>query len=162
PGAVVRAISEVIGAKVKELQSGSAFAEPQSLKLKPDADLAPKLRIPKAWSKGELTREKTHTVKVKPTLRPANAISFEVDKWFVPGQEKCVLSYRLEGSKDCDDKLQLDVYGSNYCEATAWSNGLGTYGDPKHADVVDMPVYSKALNDQTEPGEEYGHPGDGW
>jgi hypothetical protein len=89
------------------------------------------------------------------------AISVDkLDKWFIPKQEKCDIKYSLEGLKECADKVQLDVFGSNYCECTDWNKGLGTYGDP--AGLADEPIYTKELPDQAEERNDCELPGDGW
>src|SRR3954451_25113584 len=59
---VLRALSETVGVKVADLSTVGAVTNPEKLKLVPDADLNPTLRIPKLWKKENLDLEKTHTV----------------------------------------------------------------------------------------------------
>jgi flagellar hook assembly protein FlgD len=161
PREVRRALRETVGVKTSDLGKIGLAGSPENLELKPDADLAPKIRIPKAWKKDSLTLEKTTVVDVKRT-RPANAVAIiELDKWFIPEKEKCAFEYGLEGEGDRADKVQLDVFGSNYCECTDWKEGLGVYSDPTK--MVDEPVYTLDLATQNEERTDYELPGDdGW
>lgn len=160
PKEVQRALRETVGVKTSDLAKPELKDKPEKLALKPDTDLSPKLRIPKVWKKDSIALEKTHIVDVKRT-HPANAISIlELDKWFVPEQEKCAFKYELEGEGARADKVLLDVFGSHYCACTAWNDGLGTYGSP--ADLIDEPVYKLDLAAQSEERKEYTLPGDGW
>ena len=142
PKEMVRALSETIGVKVADLARPGLLAAPQKIELQPDKDLpAAALKIPKAWKQTGLITNKTHKVKVR-TLSAANAVSItELDKWFIPKHEKCIIEYDLEGDGKRAEKVQLDVFGSAYCDCTAWSKGLGTYGSP--ASLVDEALYTK-------------------
>jgi PKD repeat protein len=163
PREVVRALAETVGVKLandlKQADWDTAIGSPEKIKLAPDADLpAAKLKIPKPFKKEGLALEKTHTVKVKPAPKPANAVSIPaLDKWFIPKEEQCEVKYRLEGEAKYADKVQLDVYGSKYCECTDWNKGLGTYGKPD--DLIETPVFKLELNDQAAERQEYDLPG---
>jgi hypothetical protein len=160
PKELLRALAETVGVDLADATAIGMVATPQSVKLKPDAELKPKVKIPKQWKKGELVLEKTHTVKVSP-IKPANAVSIlELDKWFLPEEEKCAVEYDLHGDGERADKLQFEVFGSNYCECTAWSEGHGTYSDP--AAMIDEPLYSLDLAKQAAERQSYELPGDGW
>lgn len=152
PREVARALAETVGVRLADYVS--LAATPEKIKLAPDAELSPKLRLPKPWKKDSLPIEKTHTVKLKPAPKPATAVGITaLDKWFIPKEEECEVKYRLEGDGECADKVQLDVFGSNYCECTNWSKGLGTYGSP--ADLIETPVFRLALNDQAAERQGY-------
>ena len=133
PKEVERALCETVGVKLAGLAGGDA--KPEDLALAPDAELAPKLRIPKACTQDALAVEKTHTVKVKPLL-PANAVSItELDKWFIPDHEKCEVKYALQG--------------------------LGTYTAP--AAMIDIHLTRIDLAGQAAERTAYASlPGDGW
>jgi flagellar hook assembly protein FlgD len=158
---VLRAIRETVGVKLEDLANVDLKDTPEKMRLKPDADLSPKLKIPKAWKKDPADILKTYTVNVK-RKHPANAVSIlELDKWFLPKEEECKIKYRLEGEKNCADKVELAVFGSQYCECTDWNKGLGTWGDP--ADLVDEPVYKLDLATQADERTEYASlPGGNW
>jgi flagellar hook assembly protein FlgD len=155
---VLRALSETVGVKVADLSTVGAVTNPEKLKLVPDADLNPTLRIPKLWKKENLDLEKTHTVTVK-RHTPANAVSItELDKWFIPEEETCAIEYQLEGDEDFADSLEIDIYGSNYCDCTAWNKGFGTYG----AVLEDEPIYKLDLKDEATERNGDALPGEGW
>jgi hypothetical protein len=139
---IIRAMAETIGVKTAHYANQALWAKPEKIEFQPDKDLpAPVIRIPIAWKRDKLETDKEYKLKVR-RIRPVNAISItELDKWFIPNHEKCNIGYSLEGSGDRATKVQLDVFGSNYCECTDWNNGLGTYGNP--ADLVDEALYVK-------------------
>ncbi len=151
PTEVNRALVEIIGCS--EIDS----ADPSKSKL--DPAFGPeggekKIYIPELWKSEGLDVEKEHTIKVK-KLAPAPAISItKLDKWFIPEIEKCEIKYALEGLKARADKVELEVYGSNYCESSDWNKGLGKF-DKLHPDT---PVYKEKLHDQTDERKEYGLP----
>lgn len=161
PDEVQRALCETVGVKVADLPKAGEQPKPEDLALAPDADLAPKLRIPKAWTASAMAVEKTHTVKVKP-LQPASAILLTaLDKWFIPDHEQCELKYALQGLAECASKLSFDVYASQYCDASAWAKGLGTYTAP--AAMIDVRLNSIDLAAQASARTAYpALPGDGW
>ena len=160
PKEVQRALCETIGVKLSALPASGAAAVPQDLPLAPDADLKPKLKIPKAWVHQGLPVQQTHTVKVKP-IRPANAISLtQLDKWFIPDHEQCDLKYDLQGLGECADKVVLDVYASEYCDASAWNKGLGTY--TAASAMIDVFLHRIDLAAQSTQRTGYALPGDGW
>jgi flagellar hook assembly protein FlgD len=158
PREVVRALAETVGVKLvadmKLDDWDTKLGDPEKIKLAPDADLAPKLKLPKPFKKDALALNKTHTLKLKPASTPANAVSIPaLDKWFIPKEEACEIKYRLEGEQKYADKVQLDVYGSKYCECTDWNKGLGTYGSPD--DLIETPIFKLELNDQAAERQEY-------
>jgi hypothetical protein len=142
---VNRALSECIGcSQIKE--------DPGKTVLAPLKNETPEILIPKPWAsveldaKDELAQDRLHVLQLK-VLRPANAISItKLDKWFIPAAEDCNIQYRLEGLKLCADKVELAVYGSNYCECTDWNKGLGTYSP-----LPDTPIFEQA---EGNPAEE--------
>jgi len=152
PKEVLRALCETVGVAASELATKAA--NPETLALKPDPDLAPKLKIPKEWQAPGLAVEKTHVVNVSP-IKPANAVSITaLDKWFIPELEHCEIKYSLDGPAKTAHKLVLEVYGSNYCECTDWSQGRGTYGSP----LADTPVFEKDLASQAAERQSYDKP----
>jgi flagellar hook assembly protein FlgD len=160
PKEVRRAICELVGAKVADLAKAGLAGNPELIALAPDADLAPKLKIPKVWKSDRLPVEKTHTVTVTPT-RPANAVEImELDKWFIPEAEKCEVLYELHGDGDRADKLHFEVFGSNYCDATKWTDGLGTWSEP--ADLIDVPIFTKHLTSPVPERATESLPDEGW
>ncbi|GAP33843.1 hypothetical protein ABXN37_01505 [Piscinibacter sakaiensis] len=160
PAEVRRALCETVGVALATLADPALEGTPEQLKLQPDADLAPKLKIPKAWEKDGLSTQQTHTVNVNP-LKPANAVRIlELDKWFIPEQEQCAVRYELQGEGSRADKLSFEVYANQYCDATDWNRGFGSFGDP--AALVDVPVTITDLASQSAERSSHGLPGDGW
>jgi flagellar hook assembly protein FlgD len=156
PREVVRALAEAVGVKTADLAKPGLLANPGSIVLAPDPELKPKLKIPVPLKKDGLALDKTHTVKLK-RIRPATAVGIlELDRWFIPRHEACDVQYGLEGDGACADKVQLEVFGSNYCECTDWNRGNGTWGAA--ADFVDVPVFTKDLASQAEERHDYGLP----
>jgi hypothetical protein len=154
PKEVNRWLDETVGIKTINER------EPNKTVLKPAQGLPAEILIPKAWTQEGFEVFKTHEITLE-KVKPPVAISVDkLDKWFIPKQEKCDIKYSLEGLKECADKVQLDVFGSNYCECTDWNKGLGTYGDP--AGLADEPIYTKELPDQAEERNDCELPGDGW
>jgi flagellar hook assembly protein FlgD len=158
PREVIRALVETVGVTSSDLTKPDCKDKPEVLPLTPDADLPGKLKIPVPLVKKSLAVEKTHKLKLKP-IRPAAAVAvLELDRWFIPQHEACVVRYGLEGVVASADKVKLDVFGSNYCECTDWNKGSGTYGAP--ADFEDVPVYSRDLSKQAEERKDYALPDD--
>lgn len=140
PIEVVYAILETIGLELKDLLNKDLREKPQDMPFAPHKDVKAELRIPEVWKSEELDPEKTHTVKVK-TLKPAVAVGvISLDKWFIPEIEECEVRYELMGLKDNADKVRMDVFGSNYCDCTDWSDGHGVYDK---GELEKEPVYSK-------------------
>ena len=80
--------------------------------------------IPEPWKKTGFELEKTHVIKVKKRLPPPAVSITELTKWFIPGEtadggETCDIKYYLEGVKERADKVQFEVWGSNYSKPTA-------------------------------------------
>ena len=160
PEEVRRALAETVGVSVLQLNDNSLDATPEKLKLAPDADLKPKLKIPKAYEVDGLATQKTHTVNVNP-LKPANAVRIlELDKWFIPDKEQCAVRYELQGEGARADKLGFEVFANQYCEATDWNKGMGTFGDP--AAFIDKPVTLIDVSSQASERSSNALPGDGW
>jgi hypothetical protein len=131
---VNRALFEIVGCSKIE-------TDPSKTVLDPDRGTTKDITIPKLWS-GEAEFDKLTTIKVKKKT-PAPAVGIPaLDKWFIPKTEHCVIRYQLEGLEAYADKLALEVHGSNYCKATAWNDGLGTF-----AAVAGEPVYKRKPDD---------------
>lgn len=133
---VNRALQETIGCSRLDL------ADAGKSELKPDDALPGEILIPKLWTPpASWDFKKQHTIKVKSPPSGATAIGISaLDKWFIPGLEECEMGYRLEGSADAADKVDLEVYGSNYGKCTAWNHGYGTY------EAIDNePIYKRAI-----------------
>jgi hypothetical protein len=146
PREVNRWLDETVGIKkMDELK-------PNETVLKPAAGLTAEILIPKTWTQEGFEVFKTHEITLE-KVRPPVAISIDkLDKWFIPREEECDIKYSLEGLKECADKVQLDVFGSNYCECTDWNNGLGKF-DTKLPDEALYVV--KGLNaDERSAGNE--------
>ena len=160
PEEVRRALAETVGVSVLQLNDTSLDGSPEKLKLAPDADIKPKLKIPKAFEVDGLATQKTHTVNVNP-LKPANAVRIlELDKWFIPEKEQCAVRYELQGEGARADKLGFEVFANQYCEATDWNKGFGTFGDP--AAFIDKPVTLIDVSSQASERSSNGLPGEGW
>lgn len=160
PKEVRRALCECVGVKVSDLNAVGLVASPEKLVLKPDADLAPKLRIPKAWAKDTLSLEKTVVIDVK-RARPANAVDIvSLDKWFIPEAEQCEVEYELQGDAEHADNLHFEVFGNKYCDATAWKDGLGTWSDP--AALIDIPIFTKHFTAPVAERQLDALPDEGW
>src|SRR5437879_200134 len=110
PAEVNRALFETVGWEKAEADPGATVLVPH-----PDADR--ELLIPKPWAKQEAFEiDKVHTFRKKPQPDPPVAIRIDsMSKWFIPGQESCDASYSLEGEDKNAKKVQMEVYGSNYC-----------------------------------------------
>src|SRR6476659_2394175 len=117
PREVNRALIEILGCPL----DGVDATNPEKTKL--DPAFAPgsgekQLLIPKLWTKDGLTFEKTHTLKLK-QRKPMPAVSItKLSKWFLPEDEKCDISYTLEGVAERADKLAWEVWASKYQTAT--------------------------------------------
>lgn len=160
PREVLRALAETVGVATADMSKPESAANPEKVKLVPDATLNPKLLIPEAFAKDNIELDKKHKLTVN-ALRAPSAVAFSVlDKWFVPNLEKCELKYVLEGDGDTADKVQLDVFGSNYCECSDWNKGLGTYGDP--VAMIDKPIFAKDLSGDSKKQKENELSGPGW
>lgn len=141
---VNRALSECIGCSQVKVDPGKTVLAPPQTETR-------EILIPKPWAsielgaKDELAQDRLHVLQLK-VLRPANAISItKLDKWFIPAVQDCDIQYRLEGLKECADKVELAVYGSNYCECTDWNKGLGTYSA-----LPDTPIFEQAAGNPAE------------
>lgn len=140
PAEVVQAIIETIGLELKDLLTKALCDKPEDMPFSPHKDVKAELRIPEVYKTEELDSEKTHTIKVK-TLKPAPAVGVvSLDKWFIPEVEECEVKYELFGVKDVADKVRMDVFGSNYCDCTDWSDGKGVYDK---GELEKEPVYTK-------------------
>jgi len=141
PAEVRRLLFEYIGWE----QPG---ADPGRIVLKPHNNANREILLPKCWEKEEKKRDKslgldkTHTIKVRVAPAPPVAISINtLSRWFIPGLESCDLTYSLEGLAKNAVKVDLEVYGSNYCTAGAWNNGFVNFAA---ADLKDTKLYEKA------------------
>jgi hypothetical protein len=141
PKEVNRALIETVGVRtVDDADPSKSVLDPA---LGPDG-AAGKILLPKTWKKDGLALEKHHKITIKP-LRPAPAIRINtLDKWFIPGDETCAINYGLEGIKERADKVDFEVYGSNYCKATAAADGeflKFTYA------ALDIPLWKEKIGD---------------
>ncbi|MGD0524215.1 MAG: hypothetical protein ABSE49_03670 [Polyangiaceae bacterium] len=113
PNEVNRALVELVGCSAVDA------ANPDKSVLDPDLGTTKTIYIPKPWTPPtSLDVKKTHTVKLRKRLPPPAAVLTKVDPWFIPESESCDVGYRIEGVTERADKLDFDVYASNYCTAT--------------------------------------------
>ncbi|KPJ52079.1 MAG: hypothetical protein AMS16_06900, partial [Planctomycetes bacterium DG_58] len=118
---VNRWLDETVGIKTINEQ------KPNKTVLKPAEGMPAEILIPKVWTQEGFEVFKTHEITFE-KVKPPAAISIDkLDKWFIPKEEECDITYTLEGLKGCADKVHLEVYGSNYCECTDWNNGLAKF-----------------------------------
>jgi hypothetical protein len=143
PREVLRALYERIGLEEPAgLQIGAA---PETLKLNPKFGPAgtKEILIPKLWKTENRDLKKTHTIKVKKHI-PASAIAIvSLHKWFLPEYERCDIEYELEGEQARADRVDLEVYGSNYSKLDTWNGGLPTF-----IELPDVPVFKQTLKDE--------------
>ncbi|HEY3820371.1 MAG TPA: hypothetical protein VGL81_24570 [Polyangiaceae bacterium] len=135
PNEVNRALVELVGcSKVDD-------ANPEKSLLDPDLGTTKAIYIPKTWTPPTmLAVEKTHTVKLRRRLPPPAAVLTKVDPWFIPETESCDVGYRIEGVVERADKLDFDVYASNYCKATPTADdGFFKYAFA----ALDVPIRQK-------------------
>ena len=112
PNEVARALVELLG--VRKWTDD----DPYKWELDPARGIGKNVLIPKLMKKEGLAYEKDHKLKVKQQL-PATAVRItKLDKWFLPAEETCDISWELEGVKARAAKLDFDVYASNYCKAS--------------------------------------------
>ncbi|HYP07406.1 MAG TPA: hypothetical protein VER03_14330 [Bryobacteraceae bacterium] len=116
-------------------------ADPGKTVLKPHANADREILLPTRWKKdASLDLDKTHTIKVKKQPDPPVAVTIDtLSRWFIPGKEDCALNYSLEGLKKNAEKVQLDVYGSNYCTAGDWNDGFVKFNNA--ADLKETKLY---------------------
>jgi hypothetical protein len=114
--------------------------DPGKTVLKPHANADREILLPTRWKEAStLVVDKTHTIKVKKQPEPPVAVTIDsLSRWFIPGKEKCSLTYSLEGLKKNAEKVQMEVYGSNYCKAGAWNDGFVQFAA---ADLKDTKLY---------------------
>src|ERR1051326_3466369 len=113
PAEVNRALIELIGVSAPSQDPKDTVMDTK----RGPADQAKFILVPKPLTKEGLDLRTTHVIKVKKCL-PAPAVTIAaLDKWFIPAKETCTLSYTLEGVRERADKLDFDVYASNYCKA---------------------------------------------
>jgi len=121
PGEVNRWLDETVGIKTINER------EPNKTVLKPAQGLPAEILIPQAWTQEGFEVYKTHEITLEKVKPPAAIGIDKLDKWFIPKEEECDITYTLEGLKECADKVHLEIYGSNYCDSTDWNKGLGTF-----------------------------------
>jgi hypothetical protein len=139
---VVLALAETVGVNLKDLEDKAKCDAPETMPFKPHKNVEAKLRIPEVFKAVGLAAQRTHLVKLKRLIKPANAVSIErLDKWFIPETEECHMEYQLSGLKETADKLRVDVFASNYCECSDWNEGVGKYAK---GELEKEPVYTKA------------------
>ena len=139
---------EVNRALVEQIGCADVAAKAEATVLKPFAK-AKEILIPRPLTLEDLDLTATHVIEVRPLPLPAVAIGITtLDKWFIPGKEECELLLLSEGSKDAADTLDVEVYGSKYCECTDAAKGIG-----KYKDLPDEPVYKEAVAAPAERAE---------
>ncbi len=146
PIEVNRALAETVGC--------SLIDDADPLKTKLDPTLGPtgskKILLPKLLKLEDLELEKTHTIKLGAT-KPSTAVRItKLSRWFIPGNEDCDLEYQLEGLGAHATTVECIVHGSNYCEASGWNKGFGTYTAKK-----DDFVFKQPQDDQAEERKKY-------
>jgi hypothetical protein len=130
-----RALIELVGcSKVDE-------AAPEKSLIDPDLGTTKVLHAPKAWTPpAALPVEQTHTLKIR-RRHPAPAAVFKkLDPWFIPETEACDIEWRVEGVKERADKVDYDVYASNYFKATP--TVTDRFASFAYA-AVDVPIFQK-------------------
>ncbi len=132
---------------------------PQDIALEKHENTKGEILIPKPKVFDDLPQLKTHTVKVKRRL-PAVAVGIGfLDKWFIPGEEECALTYRVEGSTTAADKVDVEVYGSHYCECADYKDGFASYTELPDADVY----HKRGITAEQRSYQQFRHEeGKGW
>jgi len=147
PREVNRALFECVG------WAAAVEDHPGNTILKPHADAKKKIRVPKVWKSADLAVDAVHTIQVKPHPKPPTAIRIrQLDRWFIPETESCDFAYALEGLKECADKVDFEVWASNYAKAAAadeFEFSKCTYTP------VDVPVRKEVLTRQSEERQKY-------
>ena len=134
---VARALVELLGVRKWD------DADPNKWELDPARGIGKKLLLPKVMKKAGLAYGKIHKLKVKQQL-PATAVCItKLDKWFLPIDEKCDVSWEVEGLHARAKKLDFDVYASNYCKATATNQN--DFIDFTYTATPDVPVRQKPV-----------------
>ncbi len=134
---VKRALVELVGCR-------KVADDPYLCELDPAKGLQGKIRLPKVWTRTDLAYEKEHKLVVKKQL-PATAIAItNLDAWFLPGEETCGISYRLEGIKERGQFVDFDVYASNYCKASASVHE--DLVDYTYTATPDVPILQRAVS----------------
>jgi hypothetical protein len=137
PAEVNRLLFEYIGWE-------KADADPGKTVLKPHANADREILLPAPWKPdGALALDKLHTITIRKQLDPPVAVGIDaLSRWFIPGKESCDLTYSLEGLAKNAQKVQLEVYGSNYCSAGDWNDGFVKFASA--ADLKDTKLYESA------------------
>jgi len=149
PAEVNRALIEIVGCRKPE-------DDPSRSVLDPALGTNRRILVPRIFRRDGLPTEQTHSIFVRKIL-PAPAISItRLDKWFIPGQESCEIEFSLEGVKERADKVELEVYASNY--AKAMPNQVGEFVNYSFS-PLDIPVFA-ALLGVRRPRASYRY--DGW
>jgi hypothetical protein len=134
---VARALVELLGVR--------KWDDPDPIKweLDPARGIGKKVLLPKLMKKEGLPFAKVNKLQVKQQL-PATAVSItKLDKWFLPGDQTCDVSWQVEGLKTRAEKLDFDVYASNYCKATpANQNDFLTF---TYTSTPDVPIRQKPV-----------------
>ena len=151
PREVNRWLAETIGIKTIDAN------DPSKTVLKPADGMAAEVLIPKPWKQEGLVVDKLYTVAVRKRLPPVAVGISKLDKWFIPESESCDFKYELEGLEECADKVQFQVFASNYCKAEATAEGTDFLKYKFTA--VDVPVYEEEI---AEPKARTSNSQTGW
>ncbi len=114
--------------------------------LKPLEGKTPKILIPKAVFVEEIPKLSLSNLQVRPAVpKPPVAIGIsKLDKWFIPETESCDISYTLEGTPACADKVKLEVFASNYSEAE--SSDEGEFLKFAFNSLENVPIYEAEID----------------
>lgn len=116
PEEVNRALFEQVGCR--EVKVG----QPQNTVLDPafgPKDSPKQILIPSAWKPAKpLALRQTHVITVRKLLPAPSICIDQLSKWFIPESESCDILYSLQGVERRADKVDMDVWASNYCQAT--------------------------------------------
>ena len=81
------------------------------------------LAIPEPWTAPNLASDKTHRITVKRVLPPPAVSITRLDKWFIPKAQECRIDYNLEGIPERANRVDVEVFASNYCSIQATADG---------------------------------------
>jgi len=139
PKEIARALVELLGVRKWD------DPDPNKWELDPARGAGKKLLLPKVLKKEGLAYNKVHKLKVKQQLPATAVVISKLDKWFLPADQTCDISWEVEGVKPRAKKLDFDVYASNYCNATP--TNINDFVDYAYADTPDVPIRQKPVSD---------------
>lgn len=129
---VNRALRETIGVVKVDLIHAS------KTELKPKQGHSGEIPLPEDWNDKSFDESKRYRLTIVQNKSPVAISIAKLDKWFIPDKEACDIRYVVEGDPECADRVDFNVYGSNYCECTDWNKGLG-----KYKIVEDEPIFKE-------------------